>query len=53
MFAWCWSGSGGEKGGRYCGAVGSARSDIWDGAVVYMGMLGAPLAVSANGAGGE
>jgi hypothetical protein len=53
MFAWLGSGNGGEKGGKYCGAEGSARSEICDGAVVYTGMLEAPEVMSASVTGGE
>jgi hypothetical protein len=53
MLAWFWSCSGGEKGGRYCGADGSVSSEIWDGAVVYTGMLEAAVVMSSSVAGGE
>jgi hypothetical protein len=54
MLAWFWSCSGGENGARYCGAAeGSASSEIWDGAVVYTGMLEAPVVMSARVTGGE
>ena len=56
MFAWCWwwwSDRGGENGGKYCGAEGSASSEIWGGAVVYTDMLETPLAMSASVTGGE
>lgn len=53
MVVWLGSGSAGEYGGMYCGAAGSARSEICDGAVVYTGMLDALVVRSASETGGE
>jgi hypothetical protein len=53
MVAWLGSGIGGEKGGKYCCAAGSASSEICGGAVVYTGMLDVPVVMSASETGGE